>query len=196
MNNRIFRLEKLLVFMSAIFLATGSLNAQKKGQFVLQAEANAGILFCHPYQGSFNSIDLEAAVGPVFRYQVTDCLGVGIGANYCVHHVLQYLPVFADAIYSFGSCKAKPYAEIRVGYAFSLKQTEPGYNGDLNRYTVEGGFSQLIIGCSNGHSDFGIGGQLVNLKDEGIEWTFLKNLPKLGLFLHYAYNFHFGEAKQ
>ena len=111
-------MKKTIFLIFGLLLVMGSLKAQEQGQFVLQAEANAGIMFCYPFQGTFNSIDLEGAVGPVFRYQVTDRLGDGIGANYCVHQFLQYLPVFADAKYSFGSGKSKPYAELRAGYDF------------------------------------------------------------------------------
>lgn len=194
-------MKKTILLLFGLLLATGSLNAQEKGQFVLQAEANAGIMFCYPFQGTFNSIDLEGAVGPVFRYQVTDRLGVGIGANYCVHQFLQYLPIFADAKYSFGSGNAKPYAELRAGYAFSLKRQDRWAEGGYSLYySVEGFYSQLILGYSIGHSDFGIGGQLVNLKDEGIEFgdgatgshPFVKNRLKPGVFLHYAYSFHLG----
>lgn len=195
-------MKKTILLLFGLLLASGSLSAQEKGQFVLQAEANAGIMFCYPYQGTFNSIDLEGAVGPVFRYQMTDRLGVGIGANYCVHQFLQYLPVFADAKYSFGSGNSKPYAELRAGYALSLKKVDTwAESGYSLYYSVEGFYSQLILGYSIGHSDFGIGGQLVNLKDEGIEFgdgatgshPFVKNRLKPGVFLHYAYSFHLGK---
>ena len=190
-----------LTLLLGLLLTLGSLHAQEKGQFVLQAEANAGILFCYPYQGTFNSIDLEGAVGPVFRYQVGDRLGIGIGANYCVHHAMQYLPIFADAKYNFGIGKSRPYAELRAGYAFPLKYAKPE-NGDPNWYSVEGFYSQLILGYSIGHSDIGIGGQLVNMKEYSTEWpdilpggclTFTHNQLKPAVFLHYAYNFHFGK---
>ena len=193
---------KKTVLLLGLLLTVCSLHAQEKGQFVLQAEANAGILFCHPYQGTFNSIDLFGSIGPVFRYQVTDRLCVGIGANYCVHQFLQYMPVFADAKYSFGSGKSKPYAELRAGYAFSLKKVDTWADSGYSLYySVEGFYSQLILGYSIGHSDFGIGGQLVNLKDEGIEFDdgttgyhpFVKNRLKPGVFLHYAYSFYFGK---
>ena len=197
-------MKKTIFLVLEVLLAMGSLCAQEKGQFVLQAEANAGIMFCYPYQGTFNSIDLVGAVGPVFCYQVTDRLGVGIGANYCVHHFLQYLPVFADAKYSFGTGKSKPYAELRAGYAFSLKKVDTwAESGYSLYYSVEGVYSQLVLAYSIGHSDFGIGGQLVNLKDERIEFgdgatgshPFVKNRLKPGVFLHYAYSFHLGKAK-
>ena len=184
-----------------LMLITFGLNAQEKGQFVLQAEANAGILFCHPYQGTFNSIDLEGAVGPVFRYQVSDRLGIGIGANYCAHHALQYLPIFADAKYSFGTGKSRPYAELRAGYDFPLKYAKHE-NGDPNWYSLEGFYSQLILGYSFGHSDIGIGGQLANMRVYSTEWpnilpggclTFTHNQLKPSVFLHYAYNFYFGK---
>ena len=190
-----------LTLLFGLLLTLGSLHAQEKGQFVLQAEANAGILFCHPYQGTFNSIDLEGAVGPVLRYQVGDRLEIGIGANYCAHHALQYLPIFADAKYSFGTGKSRPYAELRAGYAFPLKYAKPE-NGDPNWYSVEGFYSQLILGYSISHSDIGIGGQLVNMKEYSTEWpdilpggclTFTHNQLKPAVFLRYAYNFHFGK---
>ena len=190
-----------LTLLLGLLLTLGSLHAQEKGQFVLQAEANAGILFCYPYQGTFNSIDLEGAVGPVFRYQVGDRLGIGIGANYCVHHAMQYLPIFADAKYNFGIGKSRPYAELRAGYAFPLKYAKPE-NGDPNWYSVEGFYSQLILGYSIGHSDIGIGGQLVDMKAYSTEWpdilpggclTFTHNQLKPAVFLHYAYNFYFGK---
>ena len=191
-----------LTLLLGLLLTLGSLHAQEKGQFVLQAEANAGILFCHPFQGTFNSIDLFGSIGPVFRYQVGEHLGIGLGANYCLHECFQYLPIFADAKYNFGTGKAKPYAEIRAGYAISLKHTAPGLNGDLNwySYSVEGFYSQLIFGCSIGHSDLGIGGQLVNMKTSVNDVvgslpnsfnTYYKNRLQPALFLHYAYNFHF-----
>ena len=190
-----------LTLLLGLLLTLGSLHAQEKGQFVLQAEANAGILFCYPYQGTFNSIDLEGAVGPVLRYQVGDRLEIGIGANYCAHHAFQYLPIFADAKYSFGIGKSRPYAELRAGYAFPLKYAK-SENGDPNWYSVEGFFSQLILGYSIGHSDIGIGGQLVNMKEYSTEWpdilpggclTFTHNQLKPAVFLHYAYNFYFGK---
>lgn len=190
-----------LTLLLGLLLTLGSLHAQEKGQFVLQAEANAGILFCFPYQGTFNSIDLEGAVGPVLRYQVGDRLGIGIGANYCAHHAFQYLPIFADAKYNFGIGKSRPYAELRAGYAFPLKYAKPE-NGDPNWYSVEGFYSQLILGYSIGHSDIGIGGQLVDMKAYSTEWpdilpggclTFTHNQLKPAVFLHYAYNFYFGK---
>ena len=191
------------LFLSLVLLLNiCNLNAQEKGQFVLQAEANAGILFCYPYQGTFNSIDLFGSIGPVFRYQVGEHWGIGLGANYCFHECFQYLPVFADAKYSFGTGKARPYTEIRAGYAISLKHTAPGLNGDLNwySYSVKGFYSQLILGCSIGHSDLGIGGQLVNMKTFVNDvagylpngyYTYNKNRLQPALFLHYAYSFHF-----
>ena len=191
-----------LTLLFGLLLTLGSLHAQEKGQFVLQAEANAGILFCYPYQGTFNSIDLFGSIGPVFRYQVGEHLGIGLGANYCLHECFQYLPVFADAKYSFGTGKTRPYAEIRAGYAINLKHTAPGLNGDLNWYSVEGFYSQLFLGCSIGHSDLGIGGQLVNMKtfvNELVDvlpggcLTFTHNQLKPAVFLRYAYNFHFGK---
>lgn len=190
-----------LTLLLGLLLTLGSLHAQEKGQFVLQAEANAGILFCYPYQGTFNSIDLEGAVGPVLRYQVGDRLGIGIGANYYAHHAFQYLPIFADAKYSFGIGKSRPYAELRAGYAFPLKYAKPE-NGDPNWYSVEGFYSQLILGYSIGHSDIGIGGQLVDMKAYSTEWpdilpgdclTFTNSHLKPAIFLHYAYNFYFGK---
>lgn len=189
-----------LTLLLGLLLTLGSLHAQEKGQFVLQAEANAGILFCHPYQGTFNSIDLFGSIGPVFRYQVGEHWGIGLGANYCLHECFQYLPVFADAKYSFGTGKTRPYAEIRAGYAINLKHTAPGLNRDLNWYSVEGFYSQLILGCSIGHSDLGIGGQLVNMKtfvNELVDvlpggcYAFSKNRLQPSVFLQYAYNFHF-----
>ena len=119
-------MKKPIFLFFGLLFAMGNLGAQEKGQFVLQAEANAGILFCYPFLGTFNSIDIKGAIGPVFRYQVTNRFGVGIGANYCVHQFLQYMPIFADAKFSFGSGNAKPYAELRTGYAFSLKNKTRG----------------------------------------------------------------------
>ena len=192
---------KKIVLSLGLLLIVCSLSAQEKGQFVLQAEANAGILFCYPYQGTFNSIDLEGAIGPVLRYQVGDRLGIGIGVNYCAHQALQYLPIFADAKYSFGIGKSRPYAELRAGYAFRLKYVKHE-NGDPNWYSVEGFYSQLILGYSIGHSDIGIGGQLVNMEVDSTEWpdilpggclTFTNNHLKPAVFLHYAYRFYFGK---
>ena len=190
-----------LTLLLGLLLTLGSLHAQEKGQFVLQAEANAGILFCYPYQGTFNSIDLFGSIGPVFRYQAGEHLGIGLGANYCLHECFQYLPVFADAKYSFGIEKSRPYAELRAGYAFPLKYAK-SENGNPNWYSVEGFFSQLILGYSISHSDIGIGGQLVNMKAYSTEWpdilpggclTFTHNQLKPAVFLRYAYNFHFGK---
>lgn len=192
---------KKTMLLLGLLLTVCSLSAQEKGQFVLQAEANAGILFCYPYQGTFNSIDLEGAVGPVLCYQVGDHFEIGIGANYCAHHSLQDLPIFADAKYSFGIGKSRPYAELRAGYAFRLKYVKHE-NGDPNWYSVEGFYSQLILGYSIGHSDIGIGGQLVNMEVDSTEWpdilpggclTFTNNRLKPAVFLHYAYNFYFGK---
>lgn len=194
---------KKTILLLGLLLIVCSLNAQEKGQFVLQAEANAGILFCYPYQGTFNSIDLEAAVGPVFRYQVSDRLGVGIGVNYCAHNFMQCLPVFADAKYSFDSGNMRPYAEIRAGYAFCLKKFDTGLEGVGYPiyYSLEGFYSQLIVGYSIGHSDLGIGAQLLNLKEigaacyDGLEGfhNYTHNRMKPAVFLHYAYNFYFGK---
>jgi len=188
-----------LTLLLGLLLTLGNLYAQEKGQFMLQAEANAGILFCYPYQGTFNSIDLFGSIGPVFRYQVGEHLGIGLGANYCLHECFQYLPVFADAKYSFGTGKTRPYAEIRAGYAFRLKYVKHE-NGDPNWYSVEGFYSQFIVGYSIGHSDLGIGGQLVNMKtfvNELVDvlpggcYAFSKNRLQPAVFLQYAYNFHF-----
>ena len=189
-------MKKTILFLFML-LVINSFSAQEKGQFVIQAEADAGFLFCYPYQGTFNSIDLEAAVGPVFHYQVGDRMGVGIGVNYCAHDFMQCLPVFADAKYSFGSGKTRPYAEIRAGYAFCLKKFDTGIEGGgyPMYYSLEGFYSQLMLGYSIGHSDLGIGVQLLNLKEAGLEYrpegfhTYINNSPKPGLFLHYAYNF-------
>ena len=185
------------IFLFGLLLALGGLHAQEKGQFVLQAEANAGILFCYPYQGTFNSIDLFGSIGPVFRYQVGEHLGIGLGANYCLHEGLQYLPVFADAKYSFGAGKTRPYAEIRAGYAFSLKRYDLMMPVIYSQsFSMEGFYTQFIVGYSIGHSDLGIGGQLINMKSEIIDFgdghTSLKNRLQPAVFLHYAYNFYFG----
>jgi len=157
-----------LTLLLGLLLTLGNLYAQEKGQFMLQAEANAGILFCYPYQGTFNSIDLFGSIGPVFRYQVGEHLGIGLG-------------------------------EIRAGYAFRLKYVKHE-NGDPNWYSVEGFYSQFIVGYSIGHSDLGIGGQLVNMKtfvNELVDvlpggcYAFSKNRLQPAVFLQYAYNFHF-----
>ena len=185
------------IFLFGLLLALGGLHAQEKGQFVLQAEANAGILFCYPYQGTFNSIDLFGSIGPVFRYQVGEHLGIGLGANYCHHKCFQYLPVFADAKYSFGTGKTRPYAEIRAGYAFGLKKRYDLMTPAIYSpwFSIEGFYSQFIVGYSIGHSDLGIGGQLVNMKNRTIDFsdghTSHNNRLQPALFLHYAYNFHF-----
>ena len=186
------------IFLFGLLLALGGLHAQEKGRFVLQAEANAGILFCYPYQGTFNSIDLFGSIGPVFRYQVGEHLGIGLGANYCLHEGFQYLPVFADAKYSFGAGKTRPYAEIRAGYAFSLKRYDLMMPVIYSQsFSMEGFYTQFIVGYSIGHSDLGIGGQLINMKSEIIDisdgHTSLKNRLQPAVFLHYAYNFHFGK---
>ena len=185
------------IFLFGLLLALGGLHAQEKGQFVLQAEANAGILFCYPYQGTFNSIDLFGSIGPVFRYQAGEHWGIGLGANYCLHECFQYLPVFADAKYSFGTGKTRPYAEIRAGYAFGLKKRYDLMTPAIYSqwFSIEGFYSQFIVGYSIGHSDLGIGGQLVNMKNRTIDFsdghTSHNNRLQPALFLHYAYNFHF-----
>ena len=191
-----------LTLLLGLLLTLGSLHAQEKGQFVLQAEANAGILFCYPYQGTFNSIDLFGSIGPVFRYQVGEHLGIGLGANYCLHECFQYLPVFADAKYSFGTGKTRPYAEIRAGYAFGFKKRYELMMPTIYSpsFSIEGFYSQFIDGYSIGHSDLGIGGQLVNMKasvNEVVDvlpggcYAFSKNRLQPAVFLQYAYNFHF-----
>ena len=184
------------IFLFGLLLALGGLHAQEKGQFVLQAETNAGILFCYPYQGTFNSIDLFGSIGPVFRYQAGEHWGIGLGANYCLHECFQYLPVFVDAKYSFGYGKTRPYAEIRAGYAFSLKRYDLMMPVIYSQsFSMEGFYSQFIVGYSIGHSDLGIGGQLVNMKNRTIDFsdghTSHNNRLQPALFLHYAYNFHF-----
>ncbi len=193
-------MKKTVLFL-ALLLIISDLRAQKRGRFVLQAEANAGILFCFPYQGTFNSIDIEFSPGVVFRYQVGERLGLGIGASYCLHNNLQCLPVFADAKYRFGSGKARPYAEIRTGYAFYLKKFDTGMEGVGYPvyFYLEGLYSQLIVGYSIGHHDFGIAGQLINMKEEGVRDAVLsggclkyaKNHIQPAVFLHYAFNFCF-----
>ena len=69
-------------------------------------------------------------------------------------------------------------------------------------FSIEGFYSQFIVGYSIGHSDLGIGGQLVNMKasvNEVVDvlpggcYDFKKNRLQPALFLHYAYNFHFGK---
>lgn len=191
-------MKKTIVLLLGLLFIVCSLHAQEKGQFVLQAEANAGILFCYPYQGTFNSIDLFGSIGPVFRYQVGEHLGIGLGANYCLHEGFQYLPVFADAKYSFGAGKTRPYAEIRAGYAFSLKRYDLMMPVIYSQsFSMEGFYTQFIVGYSIGHSDLGIGGQLINMKSEIIDFgdghTSLKNRLQPAVFLHYAYNFYFGK---
>ena len=42
------------IFLFGLLLTLGGLYAQEKGKFVLQAEANDGILFCYHYKGTFN----------------------------------------------------------------------------------------------------------------------------------------------
>lgn len=195
---------KKTALLLGLLLTVYSLSAQEKGQFVLQVEANAGILFCHPYQGTFNSIDLFGSTGPVFRYQVGEHWGIGLGANFCLHECFQYFPVFANAKYSFSTGKTRPYAEIRAGYVFGLKNrydlmTPAIYSP---RFSIEGFYSQFTVGCSIGHSDFGIGGQLINMKtvvNELVDilpggcYAFIKNRLQPALFLRYAYNFYFGK---
>ena len=189
-------MKKTIVLLLGLLFIVCSLQEKKKGQFVLQAEANAGILFCYPYQGTFNSIDLFGSIGPVFRYQAGEHWGIGLGANYCLHECFQYLPVFVDAKYSFGYGKTRPYAEIRAGYAFSLKRYDLMMPVIYSQsFSMEGFYTQFIVGYSIGHSDLGIGGQLINMKSEIIDisdgHTSLKNRLQPAVFLHYAYNFHF-----
>ena len=185
------------IFLFGLLLALGGLHAQEKGQFVLQAEANAGILFCYPYQGTFNSIDLFGSIGPVFRYHVGEHLGFGLRAIYFLLECFLYLLVFADAKYSFGTGKTRPYAEIRAGYAFGLKKRYDLMTPAIYSqwFSIEGFYSQFIVGYSIGHSDLGIGGQLVNMKNRTIDFsdghTSHNNRLQPALFLHYAYNFHF-----
>ena len=57
------------ILLFGLLLVIGGLHAQEKGQFVLQAEANAGVLF-HDLLKDNRKVHPEVALGAVFGYQV------------------------------------------------------------------------------------------------------------------------------
>ena len=116
-----------LTLLFGLLLTLGSLHAQEKGQFMLQAEANAGVLF-HDLLKDNRKVHPEVALGAVFGYQVGNHLSIGIGANVRqTSDVVTWLPVFASAKYRFNGSNVKPFVEARCGYAFCLLGL--GYKG-------------------------------------------------------------------
>ena len=185
-----------------LLLAISSLHAQEKGQFVLQAEANAGVLF-HDLLKDNRKVHPEVALGSVFGYQVGDHLSLGVGANVRqTSDVVTWLPVFASAKYRFNSSNIRPFVEARCGYAFCLLGL--GYKGSSkgNSYVssalCEGFYAAVAGGCSFGHSDLGLGVQFVNIHTYEMDYDITPPQKqsqgiKPAVFVSYAYNFHFGK---
>ena len=196
-------MKRLILVFGLVFIITG-LNAQEKGQFVLQAEANAGLLF-HDLLKDNRKVHPEVALGAVFGYQVSDHLSLGIGANVRqTSDVVTWLPVFASAKFRFDGGKVRPFVEARCGYAFCLLGL--GYKGSSkgNSYVssalCEGFYATATGGCSFGHSDFGLGVQFVNIHTYEMGWniagepfTYESQNIKPAVFVRYAYRFYFGK---
>ena len=195
-------MKKLLVFFWLMLIAFG-LNAQEKGQFILQAEANAGVLF-HDLLKDNRKIHPEVALGAVFSYQLGDHLSLGVGANVRqTSDVDTWLPVFVTAKYRINGSNIRPFVEARCGYAFCLLGL--GYKGGSSKGSsyvasalCEGFYAALTGGCSFGRSDLGLGVQFVNIHTNEMGWniageffTFESQDIKPAVFLHYAYNFCF-----
>ena len=195
-------MKRIILFLGLMLIAFG-LSAQEKGQFVLQAEANAGVLF-HDLLKDNRKIHPEIALGTVFGYQISEHLCLGVGANIRqTSDVDTWLPVFASAKYRINGGKVRPFVEARCGYAFCLLGL--GYKGGYdkgNSYVssalCEGFYATMAGGCSFGHSDLGLGVQFVNIHTYEMGWN-IAGEPfhyesqgiKPAMFLHYAYNFHF-----
>ena len=185
-----------------LLLAISRLHAQEKGQFVLQAEANAGVLF-HDLLKDNRKVHPEVALGAVFGYQVGNHLSIGIGANVRqTSDVVTWLPVFASAKYRSNGSNVKPFVEARCGYAFCLLGL--GYKGSskgssyVSSALCEGFYTTVAGGCSFGHSDLGLGVQFVNIHTHEMGWniagkpfTYESQDIKPAVFVSYAYNFHF-----
>jgi hypothetical protein len=188
----------VLIFGLAFVMA--NLNAQEKGQFVLQAEANAGVLF-HDLLKDNRKVHPEVALGAVFGYQVGNHLSIGIGANVRqTSDVVTWLPVFASAKYRFNGSNVKPFVEARCGYAFCLLGL--GYKGSsyVSSALCEGFYATVAGGCSFGHSDLGLGVQFINIHTYEMGWniagepfSYESQNIKPAVFVSYAYNFHFGK---
>lgn len=193
-----------LTLLFGLLLTLGSLYAQEKGQFVLQAEANAGVLF-HDLLKDNRKVHPEVALGAVFGYQVSDHLSLGVGANVRqTSDVVTWLPVFASAKYRFNGSNVKPFVEARCGYAFCLLGL--GYKGSskgssyVSSALCEGFYATVAGGCSFGHSDVGLGVQFVNIHTYEMGWniagepfSYESQNIKPAVFVSYAYNFHFGK---
>ena len=196
-------MKRLILVFGLVFIMTG-LSAQEKGQFVLQAEANAGLLF-HDLLKDNRKVHPEIALGAVFGYQVSDHLSLGIGANVRqTSDVVTWLPVFASAKFRFDGGKVRSFVEARCGYAFCLLGL--GYKGSSkgNSYVssalCEGFYATATGGCSFGHSDFGLGVQFVNIHTYEMGWniagepfTYESQNIKPAVFVSYAYRFYFGK---
>ena len=196
-------MKRLILVFGLVFIMTG-LIAQEKGQFVLQAEANAGVLF-HDLLKDNRKVHPEIALGAVFGYQVSDHLSLGIGANVRqTSDVVTWLPVFASAKFRFDGGKVRPFVEARCGYAFCLLGL--GYKGSSkgNSYVssalCEGFYATATGGCSFGHSDLGLGVQFVNIHTYEMGWniagepfTYESQNIKPAVFVRYAYRFYFGK---
>ena len=196
-------MKRLILVFGLVFIITG-LNAQEKGQFVLQAEANAGVLF-HDLLKDNRKVHPEVALGAVFGYQVSDHLSLGIGANVRqTSDVVTWLPVFASAKFRFDGGNVRPFVEARCGYAFCLLGL--GYKGNSkgNSYVssalCEGFYATATGGCSFGHSDLGLGVQFVNIHTYEMGWniagepfTYESQNIKPVVFVSYAYRFYFGK---
>ena len=196
-------MKRLILVFGLVFIMTG-LIAQEKGQFVLQAEANAGVLF-HDLLKDNRKVHPEVALGAVFGYQVSDHLSLGIGANVRqTSDVVTWLPVFASAKFRFDGGKVRPFVEARCGYAFCLLGL--GYKGNSkgNSYVssalCEGFYATATGGCSFGHSDLGLGVQFVNIHTYEMGWniagepfTYESQNIKPAVFVSYAYRFYFGK---
>ena len=196
-------MKRLILVFGLVFIMTG-LSAQEKGQSVLQAEANAGLLF-HDLLKDNRKVHPEVALGAVFGYQVSDHLSLGIGANVRqTSDVVTWLPVFASAKFRFDGGKVRPFVEARCGYAFCLLGL--GYKGSSkgNSYVssalCEGFYATATGGCSFGHSDLGLGVQFVNIHTYEMGWniagepfTYESQNIKPAVFVRYAYRFYFGK---
>ena len=193
------------ILLLGLLLTVCSLSAQEKGQFVLQAEANAGVLF-HDLLKDNRKVHPEVALGAVFSYQASDHLSLGVGANVRqTSDVVTWLPVFASAKYRFNGSNVKPFVEARCGYAFCLLGL--GYKGGSSNGSsyvasalCEGFYAALTGGCSFGRSDLGLGVQFVNIHTYEMGWniagepfTYESQNIKPTVFVRYAYRFYFGK---
>ena len=189
-----------LTLLFGLLLTLGSLYAQEKGQFVLQAEANAGVLF-HDLLKDNRKVHPEIALGAVFGYQVGNHMSLGVGANVRqTSDVVTWLPVFTSAKYRFDGSNVKPFVEARCGYAFCLLGL--GYKGSskgssyVSSALCEGFYATVAGGCSFGHSDLGLGVQFINIHTYEMDYDITPPQKqsqgiKPAVFISYAYNFHF-----